>query len=278
MASVSINTVYKNGFTTHGIERISVSNVNKFREAPDAWACQYLGGHRFPTGWAAVQGQAVEAGVEFGLFNGAGIDDCVRESVHQLKENSMFLPNIAEQLEDRIPIVERMVACALENLMPLGAPEQPAKGSRQHSIGIDVRFRPGEGGTVPLIGYLDFWYPQHNLVVDLKTTSKSPSKWSLSHGIQAAVYQKAIQAMTGKKPDVKFGYALTRKKDPWVELDLNDEDAKRFLGVFKRTVKQMEALLNLSDNSLDIINALPHNPDTFYWNNAEEIAATFYGS
>lgn len=278
MSDVSINTVYKNGFTTHGIERISVSNVNKYREAPDAWACQYLGGHRFPTGWPAVQGQAVEAGVEFGLFNGAGIDDCVKEAVHQLKENSMFLPNIAEQLEDRIPIVERMVTCALENLMPLGAPEQPAKGSRQHSIGIDVRFRPGEGGTVPLIGYLDFWYPQHNLVVDLKTTSKSPSRWSLSHGIQAAVYQKAVQAMTGKKPDVKFGYALTRKKDPWVELDLDDEDAKRFLGIFKKTVKQMEALLNLSDNSLDIINALPHNPDSFYWNNAEEIAATFYGS
>ena len=278
MPDLSISTPNKNGFTTHGIERISVSNVNKYREAPDAWACQYLGGHRFPTGWPAVQGQAVEAGVEFGLFNGAGIDDCVKEAVHQLKENSMFLPNIAEQLEDRIPIVERMVTCALENLMPLGAPEQPAKGSRQHSIGIDVRFRPGEGGTVPLIGYLDFWYPQHNLVVDLKTTSKSPAKWSLSHGIQAAVYQKAVQAMTGKKPDVKFGYALTRKKDPWVELDLDDEDAKRFLGIFKKTVKQMEALLNLSDNSLDIINALPHNPDSFYWNNAEEIAATFYGS
>ena len=278
MPELSINTINKNGFTTHGIERISVSNVNKFREAPDAWACQYLGGHRFPTGWAAIQGQAVEAGVEFGLFNGAGIDDCVKEAIHQLKENSLMLKNRPEQLEERIPIVERMTTTALEHLMPLGAPEMPAKGSRQHSIGVPVRFRPGDDGTVNLIGYLDFWYPQHNLVVDLKTTAKAPSKWSLSHGIQAAVYQKAIEGMTGTKPDVKFGYALKRQKDPWIELDLSDEDAARFLKTFKQTVIQMEALLSLSDNSADIIKALPHNPDTFYWTDAEEIAQTFYGA
>jgi hypothetical protein len=269
---------HTNGFITHGIKRISVSNVNKFREAPDAWACQYLGGHRFPTGWAAVQGQAVESGVELGLFGGGGIDDCVKESIDQLKSASMVLNNRPEELEKRIPIVTRMTETALENLMPLGAPEKPAEGRRQHSVGIDVRFREGPGGTVPLLGYLDFYYPQHNLVVDLKTTSKSPSKWSLGHGIQAAVYQKAIESMTGKKPAVKFAYALTRKKDPYVELTLTDEDAADFLKQFKQTVIQMEALLSMTDDSQKIISVLPHNPDTFYWNNAEEIRASFYGS
>lgn len=278
LSKVLIDMTYKNGFETHGIGYISVSNVNKFREAPDAWACQYLGGHRFPSGWAAVQGQAVEAGVEHGLFNGAGIDDCVSMAVDQLKDNSLFFDNRPEELEKRIPIVKRMTETALENLMPLGAPEKPEEGSRQHRVGAPVRFREGENGTIDLMGYLDFWYPQHNLVVDLKTTSKAPTRWSLSHGIQAAVYQKCIQAMTKTKPIVKFGYALTRKTDPWVWLELEDDDADRYFANFKRTVKQMEALLRLSDNSQDIIDAIPHNPDTFYWNNAEEIAATFYGS
>jgi len=271
-----------NGFIKHGLKHISVSSTNKYREAPDAWACQYLGGHRFPTGWPAVQGQAVESGVEYGLFNGAGIDDCVKQSVDRLKDLSLMLNNRPEELEKRIPIVSRMVEAALENLMPLGAPEPPAQGSKQHNVSIDVRFRQGDDGTVPLVGYLDFWYPDKNdgngLVIDLKTTSKSPSKWSLSHGIQAAVYQAAVKSVTKKKPQVKFCYALTRKTDPWVELELTDDDAAYFLKVFKRTVKQMEALLNLSGNSEDIIAAIPHNPDTFYWNNAEEIAATFYGS
>ena len=84
--------------------------------------------------------------------------------------------------------------------------------------------------------------------------------------------------MTKKKPNVKFCYALTRKSDPWVELELSDEDAKKYLAQFKFTVRQMEALLSLSDDKDTIINAIPHNPDTFYWNNAEEIAATFYGT
>ena len=267
-----------NGFITHNIERISVSNVNKFREAPDAWACQYLGGHRFPTGWAAVQGQAVENGVEYGLFNGAGIDDCVAQAVDRLKDLSVMLSNRPEELEKRIPIVKRMTETALENLMVLGAPEMPAKGSKQHSVGMSVRFRQGDDGTIKLLGFLDFYYPDKNLVIDLKTTSKAPTKFSLSHGIQAAVYQKAVELMTGKKPTVKFCYALTRKSDPWVELELTDDDAAHFLNSFKRTVKQMEALLNLSDNSEEIIAAIPHNPDSFYWSNAEEIAASFYST
>ena len=260
----------------HGMERISVSNVNKFREAPDAWACQYLGGHRFPSGWAAVQGQAVEAGVEFGLFNGMGIDDCQAHAVEMLKDNSIMFKNRAEELEKRVPIVKRMTETALEQLMPLGAPEMPAQGQRQHSVGIPVRFAEGDNGTIELLGYLDFYYPQHNLVVDLKTTSKSPTKWSLSHGIQAAVYQRAVKAMTGKEPEVKFLYVLTRQKDPFVWMEMTE--GAKYLAKFKQTVQQMEALLRLSSNSGDIIKALPHNPDSFYWNDAEEIAAAFYGA
>ncbi len=76
----------KNGFEIHGLKRISVSNVNKFREAPDAWACQYLGKKKFPSGWAAVQGQAVEAGVELSLFNGLGIDDAQQHAISFLKK------------------------------------------------------------------------------------------------------------------------------------------------------------------------------------------------
>lgn len=271
-------TADTNGFITHGLDRISVSQVNKFREAPDAWACQYLGKMRFPSGWAAFQGHAVENGVEYGLFNGAGIDDCVKEAVYTFKDRTKLLPNSAEEYEKRIPIIERMTEIALLKLMPLGAPEKPATGTRQHNIGVPVRFRPGEFGTIDLIGYLDFWYPQHNLIVDLKTTSKAPSRWSLSHGIQAAVYQAAVKKMTKKKPQIKFCYALSRKTDPWLELELSDEDAQKYLAKFKFTVKQMEALLSLSDDSDTIISAIPHNPDTFFWNNAEEIAATFYSA
>lgn len=264
----------KNGFQMHGLSRVSVSQMNKFREAPDAWACQYLGGAKFSVGWAAIQGFAVEAGIEWGVFNGVDTPECVEKAIEQLKERGTMLPNKAEEIEKRIPIVTQMVEQGLEQLMPLGKPDSPAPGERQHSIGIPVRFAPGDNGTIDLIGYLDFWYPQHNLVVDLKTTAKAPSKWSLSHGIQAAVYQKAVHAMTGEKPAVKFLYCLTRKKDPYIWLEM--EDAEYYLASFKRTVTQLEKLLRLSNDSRDIIAALPHNPDSFYWSDAQEIAAQFY--
>ena len=79
--------------------------MNKFREAPDAWACQYLGGAKFSVGWAAIQGFAVEAGIEWGVFNGVDTPECVEKAIDQLKERSTLLPNKAEELEKRIPIV-----------------------------------------------------------------------------------------------------------------------------------------------------------------------------
>jgi len=266
-----------NGFATHNIKRISVSNVNTFREAPDVWVCRYLGKTYFPAGFAAVQGKAVERAVDLGLFKGEDIDACVKKAVSFLQDESVGLPNRQEELEKRVPIVERMTATALENMMPLGKPDDPPKDQKQHSVGINVRFRPGDGGTVPLIGYLDYYYEEKNLVVDLKTTSKAPTKWSLSHGIQAAVYQACVKSMTGKKPTVKFGYALSRQRDPWVWLELNDEDAAKYLKIFKQSVTTMEAFLSLSNDSTTLIHAIPHNPDSFYWSNADEIAKAYYG-
>jgi len=267
----------QNGFVTHNIKRISVSQINKWRESPDSYVCQYLGKARFPFGIAAVQGKAVELGVDLGLFEGEDIDGCVKKAVRYLKDESLTLPNRLEELEKRIPVIERMTATALEHLMPLGKPDDPPKDQKQHSVGTNVRFRAGDGGTVPLLGYLDYYYEEKNLVVDLKTTSKAPTKWSLSHGIQAAVYQAAVKSMTGKKPAVKFGYALTRQRDPWVWLELSDDDAAKYLKIFKQSVTQLEAFLSLSDDSNRLIAATPHNPDTFYWNNAEEIAKKFFG-
>ena len=48
------------------------------------------------------------------------------------------------------------------------------------------------------------------------------------------------------------------------------EDADYYLASFKRTVTQLEKLLRLSNDSRDIIAALPHNPDSFYWSDAQK--------
>ena len=264
----------KNGFETYGLKHVSVSQANKFREAPDAWLAQYIFGYKSPYGYPALQGLSVESAVEMGLFNGIVVEDCISHALERFKSDTMLMKDNAAEIEKRKPIIERMVTTALEQLMPLGKPEEPPHGSRQHSIGIPVRFRKGDNGTINCIGFLDFYYPEKNLVIDLKTTAKAPSGWSISHGIQAAVYKKSVEARTGKPATVKFLYVLTRQKDPFVWLEMDDPDY--YINLFKRTVISMEALLSVSDNPKDILKIIPHNPDSFYWSGAQDIAAELY--
>lgn len=265
----------KNGFELHNLKHISVSQVNKFREAPDAWAAQYLGKQRFPFGAAAVQGKAVEAGVDHGVYNDATDEECVDMVWEVFQSELMSMKDGAEQFAKRRDTMARMTVTALEQMRPLGKPELPPQGDSQHRFEVPIRFRDGDGGRIKALGFLDYWYPQHdNLVVDLKTTSKAPSDWSLSHGIQASVYEKAVAKLTGKPAKVKFLYALTRQKDPYLWLTMEDSD--EYMSMFKQTVRTMEKLLSTSGSVQDILDIIPHNPDTFYWNDAQDIAASFF--
>ena len=264
-----------NGFQLHKLKHTSVSSANKWRDCPSAWACDKLGKAKFPTGWAAIQGFSVESGVEHGVINDADTKDCVRIAIDQFKKQSMLMKNLTEEREKRIPIITRMVETALEQLKPLGKPEVPPPGKRQHEINIPIRFADGDDGTINCLGYLDFYYPDPNLIVDLKTTKNAPRGWSLSHGIQASVYQRAIKSATGSMPQVKFLYCLTRQKDPYVWLEM--ENPTEYLASFKQTIIQLEKFLRLSSDPKVLIDALPYNPDSFYWNDAQEIATKFYG-
>lgn len=274
-ANKTKQTQIKNGFELHNLKHISVSQVNKFREAPDAWVAQYLGKQRFPFGPAAVQGKAVEAGVDHGVYNDATDEECVDMVWEVFQSELMSMKDGAEQFAKRRDIMARMTVTALEQMRPLGKPELPPKGNSQHRFEVPIRFSEGEGGRVNALGFLDYWYPQHdNLVVDLKTTSKAPSDWSLSHGIQASVYEKAVAKLTKKPAKVKFLYALTRQKDPYVWLTMEDSDY--YMGVFKQTVRTMNNVLSTSGSVQDIIDITPHNPDSFYWNDAQDIANAFF--
>ena len=268
--------INKNGFELHNLKHVSVSQANKWREAPDAWIAQYLYGHKSPYGYPALQGLAVESAVEMGLFNGIVVEDCISHALERFKSDTMLMKDNAAEIEKRKPIIERMVRTALEQLVELGKPEEPPVGSRQHTIGIPVRFKKHAlNGTINCVGFLDFYYPDKQLVIDLKTTAKAPSGWSLSHGIQAAVYKKAVESMTGKPATVKFLYVLTRQKDPFVWLTMEDPDY--YLKIFKRTIISLEALLSVSSDAADLLKIIPHNPDSCYWSGAEHIAAELYG-
>ena len=153
----------RNGFEKFDIGHLSASSVNKAREAFDVWIVDKLGGAKFPTHFAMWQGKAVELGSDQGLYSGKVMDFCIRSALDYFSKQTHLLPNYAEEYAKREPIISRMVQTAIQQLRTIGVPKQPTLGE-QHKIEIPVRFAEGDNGTIPCIGFLDYWFPEENII------------------------------------------------------------------------------------------------------------------
>jgi hypothetical protein len=158
-----------------------------------------------------------------------------------------------------------MTQLAIEELMEFGKPEFPEDEEHpQEKISITAK---GEGGwSIPVIGYLDLVYPQHGVVIDLKTTGRIPSTMSAEHQLQRAIYAKAKGNMA-----VKFLYVSEKKTSM-----LEDGDPTELLAQAKVQISRMEAFLRHCDK--DTARAIvPVQPSSFYWQGAEDLRKEFYG-
>lgn len=227
-----------------------------------AWCVRYLINQRFPSGGEAERGKAVEIGVSHGVFTDADDKECVElalETFDRVMQLDDFANKFTKHDEWRDQVIA-MVPLALAELRPLGRPTPPDGG--QHEIGIACRFREGEGGTVHIKGFLDFYYKDMPLVVDLKTTGRMPSSFSQAHAIQASIYAKAMNA------PVKFLY-VTPKKVAWLEI--MPDEIENSLATVKDTVKRLERFLSLSEDGKQLARSAPHDPSSFYWRGADHL-------
>jgi hypothetical protein len=157
-----------------------------------------------------------------------------------------------------------MTQLAIEDLMEFGKPEFPEDEEHpQEKISITAK---GEGWSIPVIGYLDLVFPQHGVVIDLKTTGRIPSKMSAEHQLQRAIYQKAKGNMA-----VKFLYVSDKKTNM-----LEDGDADELLALAKVQIGRMEAFLRHCDKETALA-IVPVQPSSFYWQGAEDLRKEFYG-
>ena len=247
------------GFTKHNIDHLSASSINLWANAPDVWVMQYLHGKRTPfTSPAPWRGICVEDAVVETLMGGSE-----QEAIaNALAKFDQRFPIGDEKTTKEREMVQPMVHIAVEQLMEFGKPEFP-EDERQEKISITAK---GDGYEVPVIGFLDLVYPQHGLVVDLKTTSRMPSSMSAEHRLQRAIYAKAKGNMA-----VKFLY-VTPKKAAMLE----DGDVAETLAFAKAQISRLEAFLRAVDK--DTARAIvPCNPNSFYWQGAEELRKEFYG-
>lgn len=252
-----------NAFEKHGITHLSASSVNLFIAQPALWAASYLMKKRTPVGPAAHRGTAIEAGVEAGLFDPAmPVEEAQR--IARERYHTLTRLNADPRVEKERAVVEPSVAVALEELRQYGLPEMPDSENRQIKLELDV-----PGVPVPVWGFLDFAWPEHGIIVDLKSVGRIPSEISDAHARQGALYLRR-----GSNLQMRFAYVTAKKIAVYVL-----EDAQRHLAEFVRAAQAIERLLSLSDDGEKLTRCFAPDLSSFYWGDASarRIATEIWG-
>lgn len=245
-----------NGFEKHGLDHSSASQINMYEDCPAAWVARYLYDKRFAFGVAPQIGILVEDVVAH-VLRGSTLEKEVELAQKKfLKDNAL---NTNEKDLARSGDIQPMAENALEVLSEYGEPEfiEQVDGHEQQKVTLKCN---GDGWELPIVGYLDFVYPKHGLLVDLKTTLRCPSTMSDAHARQASIYAQAKGNMA-----VKFLY-VTPKKSNLLEL----EDRKPYLDQVKAILNRQEKMLNAFSKE-ELRGVIPLGLSSFYWNSNEDI-------
>lgn len=248
-----------NGFVKHNINHLSASSLNLWTNAPDVWVAKYLHGKSTPFGPAPLRGLAVEAAVVAALM-GESDEASIAKAFAMFDRR--WLIGTEESTKER-DLIQPMFSIAMEQLRPYGVPVF-SEGTDQEKISINANF--GEW-SIPIWGFLDLVFPQHGLVVDLKTTTRVPSVMSQDHQLQRAIYHRA----KGNHA-VRFLY-VSAKKAEWLE----DGDPAAVLTQAKAQIARLEAFLRACPDKHAAAEIVPVNCSSFFWRGAEALRQELYG-
>lgn len=223
---------------------------------------QYLHGKRTPMGPAAWRGICTEDAVA-AILLGAAETEAIDKAIAKFDGRYMIGDEATTRERDRI---KPMAELAVAELQMYGNPYFPEVEEGDHHQNKVEILAKGDGWTIPVIGYLDLVFPEHGLVIDLKTTGRIPSQMSPEHQLQRAIYAKAKGNMA-----VKFLYVSEKKTSL-----LEDGDPTELLAQAKVQIGRMEAFLRHVDKDI-AREIVPLNTASFYWSGNEALRKEFYG-
>jgi hypothetical protein len=226
-------------------ERHSPSSLNLFCASTSMFVLERILGRRQPVGAPAHRGTAVEDGVTIGLMNpDAPLESCVEVALK--KYDTITALSGDKRREDYRATILDMVKSALEELRPYGIPSHCQQF---------VEWKP-EGLRYPIVGYLDYRWEQHGIVVDLKTTEKLPSSIKIPHARQVALYATA----TGDNVDARLTYCTPKKRATY-----QLENVRDHLNALHQIALRCEAFLALSDDPQFFTRITAPDFESFYW-------------
>jgi hypothetical protein len=252
------------GFSNHNIVHTSPSSINMWAACPGAWVARYVLGRKFKFGLAAKAGVLAEEAVVNVLANGWTLDAAIEAAIGEYNKASAFGCTDAES--KRGEAIRGMITQAVEELAQYGEPEfdtDIANGKKQRKIEMLCN---GDGWKLPVIGFLDFVYPKHGLVVDLKTTMRLPSEMSFEHLRQGAIYRQAMGNY-----GVKFMYVSGKG------IKIHDiPETSGILAETKAILNRQERFLRLGDAET-LRAVVPVNAASFYWSDDALLRQELYG-
>lgn len=238
------------------LERHSPSSLNLFSASPSMFILERVLGVRQPVGAPAHRGTGVEEGVTVGLMNpDAPLAACVEAAFKKYDAVSALSGD--KRREDYRATIPAMVENALAELRPYGVP------SRTQGF---VEWRP-DGLESPIVGYFDYEWAQHGIIVDLKTTEKLPSAIKIPHARQVGLYASSDNM------DARLTY-VTPKKVATYRL----ENIREHRNALHQIALRVERFMALSDDPQFFTQIIVPDLDSFYWNGpARQIAFERWG-
>ena len=249
-----------NGWEQYGIDHSSVSQINTIETNPALWLAEKVFKIKRPASSAMYRGIVTEDAVAATLL-GAEMGASVKAAEEDFDTRVGI--SVSEKDGKERAGIAPMTAFAVDELKGFGEPEFDLGDQRKVEMMCN-----GDGWKLPIIGFLDFVYPKHGLVVDLKTTMRLPSKMSEAHRRQRCFYQKC----SGDNQSVKFLY-VTPKKFGWLE----DGDVAEELALMKAHLNAMEKFLSISADKEYLASIMPVDPTHFFWHGSIDERKRIFG-
>lgn len=236
------------------IKHHSASSLYLWSNDPALWALEKIKGRRQGVGAAAHRGSAAELGLAKFLAGEADYDEAAHQATVEYDRLTALSPDPSrdKEREALAGFVEQGIAA----LKDYGKPtHQQRKIEYSHA---DVR--------LPFVGFVDFDFEEHGILVDLKTTHRLPSSISMSHARQVALYKAA----TSDNLSARVAY-VTPKKSAVYELENHQEHLQAMVEIAKR----LEKFLGMFDDEDEMMSVLVPNYDSFFWNSPAARQAGF---
>lgn len=225
-------------FARHGIEHLSPSSLNLWRDNPGIWALRYLKRITDDGSAAMWRGTAVEGGLAALLRGVPANEACALAEMN-------FLQNCQGELSDDIEAERTLISPMVMECSRW----QPPSDLNATQIKVEYFF---DAIPIPVIGYVDFCFD--GIDVDLKTTKACPSAPRPDHVRQVSLYRAARE----RKGGVLY---VTPKKRSYFEID--DDAFNGAMADMHNDAVSLYQFLGKFESADDVVRCLPMNRDHF---------------